>query len=348
MTERTFTFSVSNLTTLGTFAANLSAGQLSEYTASLPSLNAVAASGSMPWDAPAGSGGDALLDWASMMEQDTTTKRYYISGGRPYQQPTPLKMVIFDEVANEIRARDQWSGGNCGHLYRSTTVIPAHRRVAYFPHGGPVPALMNIDTEVFSSNITNCPANIGGFSNGWNTSNVVWHPTLGTQGAIIWANNSRNRIAKFDWQTQTWSALGNYDGETWAPYFGCHYHPITGKAIVCASETTANAQGVIIDSAGTLTRTAAAPCATGPGGGSTSQNAQFFPHPTRDASISVCHTTNKFWTYEWSSNTWVDRGALPAELQSFLLIAAPTAWGALFFKYGANGASKAYAWKPGF
>lgn len=280
-----------------------------------------------------------------MMDVDPTTKRYYVAGGRPDYTQQPLKMVIFDEVANQIRALDQWSGGNCGHLYRSTTVMPGPRKVVYFPNKGPLPALLDMDSETFSGNITYPPTNIGGFSNGWNTNHCVWHPTMGSQGAIIFANNSRNRIVKFDWATQTWSALGNYDGALWSAYFGMHYHPITGKVIVCASTSAENAAGVIIDSAGALSLTAVAPCTTVPGGQS---NAQFFPHPTRDASISVCHNTNKFWTYEWSTNTWVDRGALPTLLQSIYMIACPTSWGALFFKYGSSGNSKAYAWKPNF
>lgn len=348
MTAKTFNFSIAaSVTALETFAATLSAGAFAQFT--LPSLASNAATGSYPFDAPAAAvaasiGAVHMLDWAVMMDSDPATKRWYIAGGRPYTSTLPTKMVIFDEAANEVRALDQWSGGQCGHIYRSTTVIPEHRRVVYFPLGDSLARMLDIDTETYAGSISKPPTNIGGFTSGWQGNNFVcWFPGFGTQGAIIFVNLSGGRIVKFDWASQTWSAVGNHNGLWNNQHISGHCHPITGKMIFGCSYASDQKALVILDSSGTTNTTAVPPCDV-----ACASSAQFFPHPTRDASIVTCTTTNKIWSYEWSSNTWVDRGALPAALDNANVIAAPTSWGALFFVYGASGNTKAYAWKPNF
>ncbi len=347
MSSRTFSFTIANSTPLADFANTLSPGDLVQYP--LPSLADSSRTGSYPFDAPAAArnadiGATSLLDWASMMDHDPVTRRWYISGGRPYQSPLPLKMVIFDELANEVRALDQWSGGNCGHLYRSTTVIPEHRRVAYAPHGGPAIALLDIDTESFAGNLPDFSSNIGGFTNSFMGRHfLVWFPGYGAQGSLIHANASRSRVIRYDWATGEWFAIGNFDGLWENRHFDGHMHPLTGKMILGASTAAINKPLAILDNTGNMTLTAVAPCTV-----ASNSRARFFPHPHRDASIAVCNETNKIWTYEWSSDTWVDRGPIPQDINDLDTIAAPMSWGALFFKYGSSGTTKAYAWKPGF
>jgi hypothetical protein len=305
--------------------------------------------GSYPFDAPAAAvaaniGAVKLLDWASMMDFDPVTRRWYISGGRPYQEPITTKMVIVDELANEVRSLDAWSGGQCGHLYRATTVIPEHRRVAYVPHGPTDIALLNIDTETFAGTIPKPPNTIGGFTNGWSGYHFLcWFPALGVQGSLVHANSSRDRVVRFDWQSQAWVSVGNFDGLWDNRHIDGHMHPLTGKMILGSTTAAIPKPLAILDSTGAMTLTSVSPCTV-----ASNSNAQFFPHPTRRASISVCHDTDRFWTYEWDDDLWIDRGALPAAINTPEVIACPTPFGALFFEYGSAGTTKAYAWKPNF
>ncbi len=348
MTARTFSFSVSNVTALAAFAAQLAPGDLVQYP--LLSLASNAATGSYPFDAPAAAvaaniGAVHMLDWASMMDHDPITRRWYAAGGRPRESALTQKMVIFDELANEVRALDSWSGVEGGHLYRSTTVIPEHRRVAYIGMGGTTIPLLNIDTEQLAPEVILKPSsNIGGFTNGWSGHHFLcWFGALGSQGSLVYANSSRSRIVRFDWATQQWVAMGHFDG-TWSnQHIAGHLHPITGKMILGSSTASINKPLAIVEASGALSLTAVCPCTAASNG-----RGQFFPHPTRDASISFCQDTGRIWSYEWSSNTWVNRAPLPAVINTDYVIVAPMPWGALAFEYGSAGTTRAYAWRPNF
>jgi hypothetical protein len=163
---------------------------------------------------------------------------------------------------------------------------------------------------------------------------------------LIISSSSDDNIGRFDWATQTWSQLSSAPtGVLAEQHHGGHYHPLVGKMIFGSSDYPAVPHPmVILDSSLNVTTTKDnAPVITG-----CWSKAQFFPHPTRNASIAIDSGNNKIYSYEWDSDTWVDRGAIPTELDSDYVIAAPTSWGALFFKWGASGTSTAYAWKPGF
>ncbi len=335
-------------TSLAEFAATLAPGQFAEYV--MPALADNSRTGSYPFDPPlsavqAGIGAVHMLDWATMMDRDPVTKKWFVSGGRPFQNTLPTKMVVVDEEADDVRGIDQWSGGNCGHLYRCTTVIPEHRRVAYLPPGGPSIALMDADTEQYVGSIPQPDRRIGGFTNGWAGYHFLcWFPGLGPQGSLVFANSSRSRIVRWDWATSQWLAMGNFDGTWTNRHINGHYHPLVGKMIVGSSTVGALKKLAIINADGTLALTSAAtPCTVASNGAS-----QFFPHPTRDASINLCQDTDRFWSYEWSSDTWVDRGPTPTVLRSPQVIACPTDWGALLFEYAPGGGTKAYGWKPDF
>lgn len=347
MTARTFSFSVSNVTALAAFAAQIAPGAVAEYP--LLSL-ANNASGSYPFDPPAAAvaadiGAVHMLDWASMMDHDPVTRRWYTAGGRPRESALVQKMVIFDELANEVRAIDSWSGVEGGHLYRATTVIPEHRRVAYIGMGGPTIPLLDIDTEAVAPEvILKPPTNIGGFTNGWTGHHFLcWFAALGAQGSLVYVNSSRSRIVRFDWATQQWLAMGNFDG-TWSnQHIAGHLHPITGKMIAGSSTASINRPLAIIEASGALSLTTPCPVTM-----ACNSNGQFFPHPSRAASIVFCQDTDRIVSYEWDANAWVDRGPLPVELRSPQVIVAPMPWGGLAFEYGPGGTTKALAWKPNF
>jgi hypothetical protein len=294
----------------------------------------------------AGIGAVHILDWASMMDRDPRTRRWFGAGGRPRQEAIAQKLIWYDELEDRWAARDNWSGVEGGHMYRATTVLPEHRRVAYVPLGTPTIELWDIDDEHHAGSIPKPPSNIGGFTNAWmGATFICWFPTMGTQGSLVWANDSRDRICRFDWAEQRWTALGSLDG-TWDNlHFGGHFHPVTGKMILGASTFESQSPLAIVDANGSIGLTAPAPCSTICGG---TTRGMFFPHPSRAASIVFCHNTKRIWSYEWAADLWVDRGPVPPEVDSVNVIALPTDSGALIARYRSNGGSTTHVWRPDF
>ncbi len=331
-------------------------GEWQEFAA--PSLADNTRTGSYPFDPPlaavrADIGAVQLLDWATMMDYDTATRRYFVSGGRPRQYNEPLKLVIYDELENQWSSVDRWSpNSSCGHLYRATTVIPEHRVVAYLPSvenldGSRTIELWDIDGARRYASIPHAPNNLGGFTNSWQGAMFIcWHPTLGSRGSLVFVNSSRSRICRFDWATLTWSALGNFDGEWSNQHINGHYHPVVGKMIAGASTQEVQRRLAIIDANGgiSLTRSACPVSMTCSG----TSGGPFFPHATLPLSILFDRQSRRIWTYNWQTDTWTDRAPIPAPMATNNTIALPhpTGGGVLIAEYGSGGGTRTYYWKP--
>jgi hypothetical protein len=332
-------------TALETFANNTTAGTTAQFPCS---DLAVLHSGSYVFDPPqaavaANIGAVHMLNWSSMWDYDSVTKRWFTSGGRPYQSTLPTKLVWYDETTNTWGTADQWSGHVCGHLYRSTTVMTSQRKVAYWAHGdNNVIDLWNIDTNQYAGTLPAPQQPIGGFSNSWlGHMFLCWFPTMGAAGSLIHVNSSRDRIVKYDMVTQVWTAVGNFDGLWTNQHIAGHYHPLTDKMIVGSSDFDDQKALAIISPDGSLSLTAVAPCTV-----ACNSTSQFIPHPTRRASIVIDRETKRRWQYEWDTNTWVDLGALPASIDNGNQSAFTTATGVMVVQYGAAGTSKMFFWKP--
>jgi hypothetical protein len=343
-------------TALELFAATVPAGSAVEFAA--PSLADSSETGSYPFDPPlaaaqASIGAVPMLDWATSMDFDPATRRYFVSGGRPRNLNEPLKLVIYDELVNRWSAVDRWSPVSAsGHLYRATTVIPEHRLVAYLPSVGNIDGtrtieLWNIDGGRYYGSIPHVPSRFGGFSNGWlGAMFLCWFPTLGPKGSLIFANASRSRICRFDWATLQWLSLGNFDGEWENQHINGHYHPVLDKMIVGASTAEIQRRLAVIEPSGRIALTNSV-CPVSMISGGTS-GGPFFPHATKPLSIVFDRNSRHIWTYNWNTGVWTDREPIPAALQSYDTIGLPhpSAGGALFVKYGSSGRSKTYYWKP--
>jgi hypothetical protein len=341
---------------LDVFASAVAPGELAEFAS--PSLADNSTNGSYPFDPPAeaeaaGIGAVHLLDWATMMDYDTATRRYYVSGGRPRNLNEALKLVVYDELADRWSSVDRWAPNSaCGHLYRATTVLPQHRLAAYLPSvtnpdGSRTIELWDIDGARHYASIPHVPSNIGGFSNAWSGAMFLcWHPTLGPKGSLIFANSSRSRICRFDWDSRVWTALGNFDGEWSNQHLNGHFHPVTGKMIVGASTADVSRRLAIMDASGSLSLTPT-PCpVTMISGGTT--GGPFFPHASKPLSILFDRQSYRIWTYNWVTDEWLNRAPVPDALASVNTIALPhpSGGGVLFARYRSNGRSTTHYWKP--
>jgi hypothetical protein len=336
-------------TPLQAFAATIAPGAIGRFPS--PSLAERGASGSFVFDPPAaaaraGLRGVHMLDWASMMDHDPVSRCWFAAGGRPRESALTQKMVWYDERTDAWKARDQWSGVGGGHIYRSTTVVPEHRRVAYSPLGTDTIELWDIDAERHAGSIPKPSPTIGGFGNAWTgPSCLTWFPEMGSRGALLFTNASRNRIVAFDWARQAWTAVGSVDG-TWDNlHIAGHRHPLTAEVIVGASSHDAPRRLAIVDAQGRIRLTAPAPCSNLCGGRT---RGMFFPHPSRAASIVFCHNTKRIWSYEWADDEWIDRAPVPPAVDSTNVIALVSQTGVLIARYGSQGGTSTWFWKPGF
>jgi hypothetical protein len=349
MAARTFTFNVvSNTSPIDAAMASVTPGINGVVEFSCPSLNTVdPITGSTVWGS---AGGPDLLAWGNMMDYDPTTGRYFIAGGRPATDAPPQSMIYYDKYLNQWAAFRNWSGTGSGHLYRNTTVAPAHRRVLHWARSGSGVPMWDIDTNTYAGTIPKCPTNIGGYNNSWNGQTViVWHPNLGAQGSVIYADPSQDRVARFDWATQAWVGitsppqLGLWDNL----HFCGHYHPLVDKVIIGVSVYSTDETALaIVDSAGGISYSAPAPLTLSSDG---DPHGTFIPHPTRAASIGICNSSKKIWSYEWATNTWVFRADIPTTSPLYAsqnVVAFVTDSGICFTKAGPP--ERMYLYKPDF
>lgn len=175
---------------------------------------------------------------------------------------------------------------------------------------------------------------------------LCWFPTMGPQGSLIYANSSRSRVVRFDWASLAWTSLGDFDGEWENQHINGHYHPVLGKMITGASTLETPRRLAIIEADGrmALTRTACRVTMTcgGTSGG------PFFPHASKPLSILFDRQTLRIWTYNWTTDTWLDRAPIPSPMATPNTIALPhpSGGGALLAEYGSSGTTRTFYWKP--
>lgn len=329
-------------TPLGQFAAALVPGDCVEFPS--PTLNARDSSGSAPFSPPPGSGGVNLLDWASMMDLDPQTLRFYVQGGRPRDAAPPQKIVMYDAKRDAWDSVGNWSGLGGGHLYRHTAIAPGPRRVLAAGMGGW--KAWDIDAHAYAGRIPSPSSRLAGSTAGWQMPYcVIWHPDMGPEGSLIMANISSSRIVAFDWATQVWNAvirLGTY----WEnAHMVGHYHPLTKEVILGHSSPT-TPKGLSIVNADKAHRfTAPAPCGLSCGG---SNNVPFVPHPTKKMSIAFDRVTKKIWSYDWEEDLWEDRGPLPPAFLMYNTLAGVIGDVVFMVARPSGSTIRAFVYKPDF
>jgi len=315
------------------------------------SLNTAGTNGSKPWErtvTPPGS--VTLLDWANVMDYDPTRGQIYTAGGRPYGDPTAQKCVFFDESSNVWDSIVNPWGLPGGHIYNGTTLAPEHGLMLSTMFGA-AGALgggsgwiykWDLDTHEYVG-VISPPANAGW---PWDTvSAITWVPTLGTQGSIVFFNRTLTRTMRFDWASQTWSQLGTGASYSASPPIAI-YLPNAGIAIV-GSCTSAGSLVIVDASDGSVSATASPPVTVGITG--TALTGYFIPHPNGETAVLFDLVGNRIYEYVPSTDTWHDRMALPATLQSQYMIVCPLFnYGAWLFIDRKTGPTLSYLLKPNF
>lgn len=302
---------------LAQLAYSLSPGEVGQLPC--PSLYAggsevVDSTGSQSFRPPPESGNiTPLLDWSSNFPYCPTTGRIICSAGRPASVAAGAKLIFYDLEADTWDSISNPFNGPTGHFYQSQCLSVERRRFFYLSvHAAR--AVDMWDTENWQD-AGSLPAIPGGTLGSGTWSDAIclsWHPNLGSQGSLVAANGITNyaRIARFDWASQTWSAL--YDSSTqgfagdghWAGI----YVPGADACLVGKSSNTTPTRLFRVAANGTVTQTALCPSLLA----ATAGKGILAAHPSRAAAIHFCPQTDKIWSYEFESDTWVDRGPLPS------------------------------------
>lgn len=337
---------------LATAAEALSAGSIVELAA--PSLLASDSTGSRPWLPPAASGSTTgTLDWCSNLPYCPVTGRVIACGGRPADTAAANKLIYYDLMADEWDGVANPFGTGGGHLYQSQCLSVEHRRFFFLPiFGSRVIQVWGTDDWQALSPLAAIPGFTAGASAWGDAIALMWHPNLGAQGTLIAAGGdaTRSRIAFFDWDTQAWSEeyFASGSGSLREGHNAAIYVPAADACIVGKSSVANNRQLFKIDNAGTITEIATYTGTVSAFNG----HGILTPHPTRAAAIHFCPATNKVWSYEFASDEWVDRGAIPSQLDHLYQAGATIPeLGVVFVVSGLSveaAGSKTYVYKPDF
>ncbi len=252
-----------------------------------------------------------MLDWSSNFGYCPATGRVIACAGRPATSAAAAKLVWYDLAADEWDGLGNPFGVGAGHFYQSQCVSTDRRRFFYLPiFGSRVIQVWNTQTWAAEAALPQIPN--WSLGNSWGDAICLsWHPNIGTQGSLIAAGGATNyaRIARFDWASQTWTELYGSNSQGYAAdgHWAGVYVPGADACIVGRSSNLTPWQLFKIDAAGNVIRTAASPSYISASNG----RGIITPHHSRAALIHLCYTTQKVWSYEVDSDTWVDRGALP-------------------------------------
>lgn len=348
-------------TALAIAAASMSVGALEQFPA--PSLGQISNHGNFPFDKPVNTGDPNAIGlmnsaWTSMADRDPATGTIWFAGGRPLANPLVQVLCRYSAPLDNWRSIGNWSGSAGGHIYKNGCVIPEHRRYFYLPPNNTfgVCPTWNLDTDSVGETYPLPPNNIANASNSFFAPwALVWHPNLGNQGSVLGCNSSADRIIRFDWETKTWIGIGRFDTNAsaviqidWTNLHPIgHYNALHDSVIFGSSDFGAPEALVRIDNTGAASATPPIDAEVNCGG----TGGMFFQHPSDvNQSIIICQQSLRIHSYNWTTNTFTDRGPVPLELSDFDTIASvwPDEGVVLFAVYGAAGTSETFLWKPGF
>lgn len=335
-------------TPLQLLAEGMAPGSVVEFTNS--SLNTIPSGEAVPpWNKPHPTALEPL-DWACNMPWDSTRHQVYCAGGRDYADPTACKLIKFDAKTNTWSAKtNPWNHGG-GHLYDSTTMSSELGLVFYVPYGNDEILVWDIEANAAAASIP-IPHRDGGLGGYFPVTAIEWHPKMGTQGALVWYNNSYNRTITYDWVTKVWVerklyGVGPNEGHSVALY-------LHGAEIVLCGEsfnTGSGFQGLnIIDKTGAWSSTAVAPAGISCNG--PSQRGPIVSHP--DGHSAILFSGDNQHIYQWiaATDTWVDRGLLPNGSVVNTIFSIGTSipeYGVVMFVVRENTTHRSFLYKPGF
>lgn len=338
-------------TALAAACLALTAGALTPW--SNDSLNTVQANTTKPWEPLVDGVTVPMLDWANHMEYDPLRQLIVTGGGRPYQRGGSQKAVWYDESSNTWADQiDPWGGNGGGHIYNASTVAPGIGLMLSAPFGSSGSLgggsgwiyKWNLDTKAFAGLISPPPNG----SVPWDPlCAVIWMPNLGSQGSLVFYNkNSNSRIMRLDWATQAWTQLATgVAGYASIPAVAIRI-PNRDIALIGTSGG-ANGLAIVNGTTGGVTMTANAPTVVGINGSAT--GGYLVAHPNGDTAVLFSNVTNRIYEYVPATDTWHDRAALPATLQSgYSIYCALPNYGAWLIVDRKSGPILTYLLKPNF
>lgn len=302
---------------LSNFARNVQPGQFAQFPS--PSLLVADSSGSRPFAPAPGSGSDiGTFDWASNLPYDGKTRRIFAAGGRPAGNPEAQKIIWYDAKKDKWDSIANPFGTGGGHIYQSLTVAESIRKFFHKPlYSNPLSYSAihewDIDGWEKSNTFEMAPQSIVSDGGQWGDAiGLCWHPGIGAQGSLLaFGGATTSKMARYDWATQAWvPVFGTNTAHFSSGHTAGIYIP-HAEAVICGrSSITDQRQLVIVEADGSWRYSATCPTGWGPSAG----RGMIAPHPSRAAAIVLSREVDKkYWTYEFASDTWVERGLLPSE-----------------------------------
>lgn len=329
---------VTPATALEVFAASLTPGQTAIFSA--PSLSVDVPGIGLPFGgSPAATA--SPWDWMCYLPRDPISKKIMVAGGRDRAVPNATKLMVFDEKrvggAGEGYSIVNPFGIGTGHVYNGLCIASEHRQFYFASQYDGRVAITNCDTDAFIGFVPSTVASGVTVYRGGEAAAMQWYPLWGTQGSLVFVARDRDAagvfFSRFDRAAQAvvqtgWLAgeegfgIINFvnapsDGNPCDHPAGC-YVPLARAGLYGSSSHVDPKRLLIVRDDGTMDWTA--PCPAGvsvlhPGGISAGCVGLMAPHPTRAAAIIICRHNNKIWTYEFASDTFVDRGTAPSDLR---------------------------------
>lgn len=333
------------------FIDTLSSDQVAEYT--LPSLaTSVSGLGTPFGPSPEATAGP--FDWLCYMPYDPTTKQIILAGGRAASIANATKVMIFDAEQDLAYSYKNPFGVGTGHIYQGLAIAEGPRRLIYRGFNTGALFLWDIDAETSPGTLTAFPSS---YRMGENPA-FAWFPDWGTQGSLVVVGRDvdTNGIiqGRYDWALAAWQSpvyLAGPVASTWSNDHpaGC-YVPAASAGIFGMSYYPSDLrQLLVVPSGGATPYWTADVC---PGGVSVvPSDGLITPHPTRAAAVIISRDNLRAYTYEFASDTYVDRVAANSIYgtvnQGITTIAEK---GALVSLHGAGGTENAdemWVWKVG-
>ena len=185
-----------------------------------------------------GRANDEFTDWAVSGSYDPSNDRIYISGAPANtlsDEGASTTILQLDIKTNTwVAIRNPW-GVATGHCYDSTAFCDD---ILYKSGFGTPNLRYNVETDTVLADIGRPPTTIGAGSASWSTiDGSAFHPNMGVQGSLVWANSSLGRTCRYDIASDTWSLL-HQAGNVLASAPVCHYSAFSDKVIFGVGRTT--------------------------------------------------------------------------------------------------------------
>jgi len=266
-----------------------------------------------------GAVGDTATDWCLGGVWDNEFHRGFTPGSIAGYDPlvTTTSGITSLDLTRNIwrRNRRHWKVA-LGHCYDGCALDQEGILYKMYFSAGASVLRWNTRTNQPLTAIPSPPTTLGS-SGSWPWGNVhacAWHPNLGTQGSLIYQSNSRDRILRWDKDTEVWSALVNTEVAlpSYNPY--CHYN--ANSDIVVCGQGAGGREVRLVDSSGNVTLGDIPPVDVFTSTVPFNTNTLFLPdpHPTSTKSLLI-YPDGNIYELETTTGVWTSV-TMPTELSA--------------------------------